>query len=357
MCKNNEKNVIELLNMMARAFSPSSHSGLPQNCDPFSYLCTAFLDCLDKELEAQHIKHFRYVDDIRVACKTKNEAKLAIVSIIRSLRKVNLNLSTAKTDIISVEDEKYKNFIKEFPIILTKLDKAIAKRQKEIINQLSPTLVEVARKTIKDKKNFNDRLFRACLWRILKIHRFKNVNKLNITPIIKACLKLLLSKPEHSQTFLRFIILHKNRKYVQNTLLSVLKECVYPWQEMLIWHLLVQSDVIKNSEILDIARVRIRDNGYHEAVRNYIMLFLGKHGHYHDREYIAGLFHFTQSFRAKRSILIAIQEYPDRNTIYNQILSSNSDITIISIVKYIKQLNKAHYVKMDNTVGSIIARY
>ena len=51
LTRNEEKQTIELLNSMLKEFHRGSVSGIPQNCDPFSYLCTAFLHYLDKELE------------------------------------------------------------------------------------------------------------------------------------------------------------------------------------------------------------------------------------------------------------------------------------------------------------------
>lgn len=353
MCNNDEGQAIELLNKMLRGYS--DYSGMPQNCDPFSYLCTAFLDFLDKELEANSLKHFRYVDDIKVACKTKSDAKKAIVLIIRILRKAHLNLSTAKTDIISVNSEKFKDIIKDFPALLHDIDNACYKKQKRMINNLYPKLVSLTKKVIRQKDNFDERLFRACIWRIVKINYFRNINKLNLDSIGKACLKLIDSTPSRSNTFLRFLVLHKDRAYVQNALYELLQDSVYSWQEMLIWYLLIQCDKIKNINILTLAKQRVRDASYPEASRNFTILFLGKHGDYQDRRYIASLFPFTQSFRAQRSVIIAIQEYQDKNTIYNQITPANSDLILVSLVKYIKQLTTPEYVDVDKNIASDIA--
>jgi hypothetical protein len=356
MCNKNERQAIELLCFMLKEYSVSNYSGMPQNCDPFSYLCTAFLDFLDKELEAKSLKHFRYVDDIKVACRTKTDAKKAIIQIIQTLRTAHLNLSTAKTDIIPVNSEKFNNMLKEFPAFLHDIDNAVHNKQKRTINNLYPKLVSYTREVMKQKKdNFDERLFRACIWRIVKINYFKNINKLDLDSIGKKCLKLLDSMPSRTNTFLRFLVLHKNRAYVQDALYALLQDTVYPWQEMLIWYLLIQCDRIKNINILNLAKHRARDPGYDEAARNYIYIFLGKHGDYQDRRHIANLFPLAQSFRAQRSILIAIQEYQDRNTIYNSITSANSDLILVSLVRYIKQLATPEYVDVDKNIASDIA--
>ena len=59
--------------------------------------------------------------------------------------------------------------------------------------------------------------------------------------------------------------------------------------------------------------------------------------------------------REKGSNFTAIQEYPDRNTIYNQITPANSDLILVSLVKYIKQLTTPEYVDVDKNIASDIA--
>ena len=88
---------------------------------------------------------------------------------------------------------------------------------------------------------------------------------------------------------------------------------------------------------------------------SYLIIFLDKHGDYQDRNYIASLFPFTQSFRAQRSIIIALQEYPDKNMLYNPILSTGSDLVLVGLVRYIKQLSKPEYVDVNKNIASEIA--
>lgn len=355
LSSNREDKAVELLNRMLKSFSASQTCGIPQECDPSSYLCTAFLDFLDKELKSNSLRHFRYVDDIRVACKTEKDAKIAIVQIIRCLRQVSLNLSSAKTEIIPIGSPKFKDFVRDFPKLLSDIDEAVNLKQKTALDKLYPELIDMTKRVMKPGRDFDEVLFRACLWRIVKVSYFRNVRKLNLDAIGQMCLKLLGSMPGRSDTFVRFLVLHKNRKYVQDGLYELLRESVYPWQEMHIWELLIESDKCKNSEIIPLAKRRVRDSGYDEAPRNYAIIFLGKHGDYQDRQYIASLFSFTGSFRAKRCIIIALQEYPEKNTIYNQITRINSDLILVSLVDKIKGLTSPEYVQKNKKIGSEIA--
>ena len=143
--------------------------------------------------------------------------------------------------------------------------------------------------------------------------------------------------------------------YVRNDMYTLLQESVYPWQEMHIWYLLIQSNKRKNTDILKLAKQRAREKGYDEGAQNYIFIFLGKHGDYQDKKYMAEIFLFKQSFRARRSLSIALQEYADRNILYNQITPKNSYLILVSLVKYIKQLTSPEYVDVNNNIGSEIA--
>lgn len=352
--RKDEKDVIDLLYKFLNNFSPS-HSGIPQNYDSSSYLTSAFLDFLDKDLERNGYKLFRYVDDIKVACRDIKEAKRVIIHIIRSLRRYNLNLSTIKTEIWHKKSLQFKDFTKKFPEILDLANKAVKEENINQINEYLPILIKNLKELTKgSKKNFDDRLFRAYIWRIAKFYWFKEIRKVDLRPIGKKCLDYLEIYPSRTDTFLRFLVLEKDYKYVQDGILKIMKDCVYPWQEMHLWSLLIQASKIKNDELFILARNRIKDtNPYFEAARNYAIIFLCKHGDYQDKQKIQSLYNQTQSFFTKRCILIAIQEYSEKSQIYNRIMKYDDDILIKSLVSYLKQKQEPEYIYKDKRIGSI----
>jgi len=343
---------IELLNQFLKCFSPSHHSSVPQGYDASSYLASAFLNFFDKDLEAQRIKHFRYVDDIRIVCKTLGEAKKNIVDTIHSLRKVNLNLSTIKTKIWRTDGKEFKQFYKKFPKVLDDADAAVNKKSKKAIDDVLQKLNNGAKKLLKErKKEFDERLFRAYIWRIVKCHWFKNINKVNLDYIGKFCIKLLIEMPGRTDSFLRFLVLHKDRKYVQDGLEKILSNSVYPWQKMRLWHLLILVDRLKNNNLLPIARAFVRDPSKSENSKNFALIFLGKHGDYNDRCYISTLFRPSTNFFNKRCILVAIQEYTDRNVTYNQVLTTSTELALKSLVEYLRSLSTPEYLYFDKRIG------
>ena len=343
---------IELLNQFLKCFSPSHHSSVPQGYDASSYLASAFLNFFDKDLEAQRIKHFRYVDDIRIVCKTLGEAKKNIVNTIHSLRKVNLNLSTIKTEIWRTDGKEFKQFYKKFPKVLDDADAAVNKKSKKAIDDVLQKLNSGAKKLLKErKKEFDERLFRAYIWRIVKCHWFKNINEVNLDYIGKFCIKLLIEMPGRTDSFLRFLVLHKDRKYVQDGLEKILSNSVYPWQKMRLWHLLILVDRLKNNSLLPLARAFVRDPSKSENSKNFALIFLGKHGDYNDRCYISTLFRPSTNFFNKRCILVAIQEYTDRNVTYNQVLTTSTELALKSLVEYLRSLSTPEYLYFDKRIG------
>jgi len=348
--------MLELLNSLLKRFSWSGHDGIPQNYDPSSYLASAFLDFLDKELEARGFRHFRYVDDIKVACHNRRHAQNAIVEIIRALRQFNLNLSTAKTQIWDRTGSEFLEFFRDFPSILDQVDDAVANKDKDGVDAALPSLVRLTKGVMaKRGRGFNERLFRACIWRILKCHWFKNIHPVSLDGIAKRCLGLLDEMPARTDAFARFLVLLKDRKFVQSACAEVIASTVYPWQEQVLWELLIKADRLADKRLLALARDHVRTRNDNCPAKNLAMVFLGKHGTYQDRQFIAATVEKTGSFMAKRCALISLQEYAQKASVYRAAVSGTSDIAIKALVMYLRQRKAPEYILDDEKIGSDLA--
>ena len=169
------------------------------------------------------------------------------------------------------------------------------------------------------------------------------------------CLFLMESMPDKSDSFLRLLELEKEKKYVQDGLLSLLHNVVYEWQEMLIWQSLTRCKKIKNPDLIKLAKSRIRNEKYFNFARNSAILFLGKHGDYQDKVYLASKLNQPSSVYTKRAILIALQEYPDVKSIYNKIRDNEKELILKSLVKYIGSFNKPRYINEKYNIASMDA--
>lgn len=78
--------------------------GIPQGNFVSSFLGNLFLLPLDlrfKDFEKEkEARYFRYMDDVRIFTKKLEDARLAVFTMDRELRRLHLNVQTAKTKIL-----------------------------------------------------------------------------------------------------------------------------------------------------------------------------------------------------------------------------------------------------------------
>lgn len=74
--------------------------GLPQNMTASHLLAKLYLSRVDHALVDQGFEHVRYVDDIRVFCRSKSQAKRALLALAVLLRDRGLTLQSAKTHML-----------------------------------------------------------------------------------------------------------------------------------------------------------------------------------------------------------------------------------------------------------------
>ena len=74
-----------------------SGRGIPQGFTASDVLGKLYLDSVDQRLDVDGFRHLRYVDDFRIFCADRREARAALVALTRSVRKRGLILQTAKS--------------------------------------------------------------------------------------------------------------------------------------------------------------------------------------------------------------------------------------------------------------------
>jgi len=87
-----------------KKWSFPSVKGLPQGYTVSDLLSKIYLNPVDKIMISSGYVYTRYSDDIRVFCKSKNEAKKSLMDLTIELRNRGLNLQSAKTFIIKVAE-------------------------------------------------------------------------------------------------------------------------------------------------------------------------------------------------------------------------------------------------------------
>ena len=96
--------VVQLIGRLLNAWAQSEGRGLPQGVLASDVLAKLYLESFDRALKTEGYKHVRYMDDIRVFCRSEREAKEALVLMAQLLRSRGLTLQSAKTRIRPAAD-------------------------------------------------------------------------------------------------------------------------------------------------------------------------------------------------------------------------------------------------------------
>ena len=91
--------------------------GLPQGVLASDVLAKLYMESFDKRLKDEGYSHIRYVDDIRVFCRTEHEAKRVLVLLTELLRERGLVVQSAKTKIRLADDNLKRQFEGAVPVI------------------------------------------------------------------------------------------------------------------------------------------------------------------------------------------------------------------------------------------------
>jgi hypothetical protein len=242
--------VITLLSTCLNRWSQISGRGIPQGYTPSDFLGKLYLNSIDLNFKAMDIDHLRYVDDIRIFCQSKVEAKKALIELNNLFRKRGLNFQSAKTRIHTAEEARkiidgvqpiLQSILKEFVddiIEISEIDNpylsvGLADELLEKIGDETPiTVIKKAfnKYFIKYGEEFDKTLFRFL------------VNRLGSSKddyALKYCLEILETHPEETQTILKYIKSIEAISTIENTILDFInsENSVYLYQvyEILRW--------------------------------------------------------------------------------------------------------------------------
>lgn len=100
----NEKKAAILLNDILKGFS-EKESGIPQNSDASSLLATFYLNQVDTFMNNNVPTYYRFMDDIRILCKDKYEARNVLQLFEYELSRCSLSVNSQKTEILTITDD------------------------------------------------------------------------------------------------------------------------------------------------------------------------------------------------------------------------------------------------------------
>ena len=316
--------------------------GLPQGPPASSFLADIFLDCVDRRME-KYEGYFRYMDDIRIFTKRKNDAKLALKDLTIALRGVKLNINAKKTDILIGKKIEAKLFDPQ-KLLLNVIERIIESGdrihiQKIVVRTLLKLFEESFSEAPFGKTHLSFSLYRLS---ILKNSGFD----FSTDSIIERIRENFVSKPHHTALFCDFLSVFPNNKDIAEFLISFLKseDNIYEWQELKVLQTLLKYNVEIGPAEIDFFINSGRNSNKHFAVRAFYLVLSGKYGSNRDRALIEDCYDLSETY-TKMAIILAVQELgkASRNAFYSRIKRREGDGEIGQFVDYIKSLSGPIY--------------
>ncbi len=292
--------IVDLLSKCLNRWAQTNGRGIPQGYAPSDFLGKLYLNSVDLNLRAMGFEHLRYVDDIRIFCKGKVEARKALVELNKLLRRRGLNFQSAKTRICLASKARttidgiqptlqpiIKDFIEAFSIDNPYFSVAQADELLEKITQETP--VEVLRNAF--RKHFiesNDESFDKTLFHFL----VNRLGKSKDAYALDYCLTLLESHPEETFYILKYIKSVDAINQTEDSIVELLRSesAVYPYQSYQILEWFSEYAQNPSKELLAIARQIAFDKSQPKYLKAVSRKLIGEFGTSADLERLESLY-------------------------------------------------------------------
>jgi len=234
--------------------------GIPQNREPSAFLANVFLAKVDNHMSNYFPHYYRYMDDIRILCKNKFEARKALMILIDKLNEIGLNLNAQKTKILNKNDEEDKLKIFEYTPALDKQIEQICSlmdsgKAREV--QISVMMVnEMFHESIKKPQDLEHRKkFKFAIERLQRFARTPVLSELiNFTDIVQAITERFEDNPWYTEIYTRFLMTVES-DYITDKVIALIvplvtneEKNIYPWQAYQIFKLMAYHK-IENNEL------------------------------------------------------------------------------------------------------------
>lgn len=281
VCKTpNETKATILLNDILVNIS-EKQSGIPQNSDASSLLATFYLNQVDTFMNNNVPTYYRFMDDIRIVCKDKYEARNVLQLFEYELSRCSLSVNSQKTEILTITDDStilHENQIKRvdfgdlFDFEINKISRYRKSDNYTIQNDafhLSVRLLteNIANEDLNDQKKTAKRLNYA-------LNTIENLGKKNINlystnsdfiSSLQKAVESLIDKPWVTTQVCKVLNLI-NTEVINEKLLPILNKIVlnenyniYTFQVYQIW-LLLAKHKCKSFDLIKFAVSNIEKN-------------------------------------------------------------------------------------------------
>lgn len=343
---------IDLLRLCLRKWSARGEKGIPQGYSASDLLAKVYANQIDLALRNDGYRHLRYVDDIRIFCRGRIEAKRAILRLSRYIHQRGLNLQSAKTKILSATEasqdfdgvkptvegiqkellaEIQKEISEEDPYSNTQYIECLLRKYKGLPSAaLERTFEEYF--AVSNPAPFNKTLFHYLINRLAKAKSRIAVNY---------CLDALRERPEETAYILKYLSgivpLEADLKAVIDFLVSPLSIYDYQCYQILKWF---YEEKLKDERVLKHCRHIMKDLSRDLWLRSWAMAYIGSYGDVADLTSIESMYATCSSDFEKADCVMALSrmETGRRNSFYSSINGDGQLVDrAINIVKGAKK--------------------
>lgn len=317
--------------------------GLPQGSSASSFLGDFYLDSIDSEMEINN-GYIRFMDDIRIFCKTEIEAKKSLIKLIKALRNYKLNINAKKTRILKGKEIPDKLFDPKKPI-LDGIQAAFESKNPDKIKSIVPILVnDVFLGGFSEEDKFGERHINFATYRLALSE--KNGFDFDRKKVKAHIVSNFISKPHHSKYFSDLLRYLPEKEETIDFLFKFLKsrDNIYEWQELHVLRTILIIAASLNRRQVSFALKRLKDKNTHWALRLMYCLLIGKFTPNRDRDNLIDLFEDGENQEFKKGVMIAVQELGirARSSLYSK---GKDRVFPHTFVNFIKGLQNPVYFK------------
>jgi len=304
----------EMLLQLLPTWCYAETHGLPQNRDASSFLANQYMRIVDQAMAKEYPNYYRYMDDIRICVKSRNEARRALVTLTTELRSIGLSLNSKKTKIYSPGSPEHAEIMKPEDKRLEDINSMWRSRSQSIIAKSLDYLAELAREVVCEEAT-DSRKFRFCVHRLERLAQAEDL-RIDI-PHRDVLKKLVLEKivedasvADQLCAFLRAIGLTPEECRSLETLLLDKETYLYEWQRYHIVLLLLDQGY-NSLELLGACEEVVARRLEAAIPLDLALIILGRYGDKILRRKIAELYHeVCLTHVDQRAGIIAVHELP-----------------------------------------------
>jgi hypothetical protein len=320
---------------------------LPQGPSCSSFLGDLYLDYVDRKME-KYPGYYRYMDDIRIFCKSKLEIKIALKELIVALRELKLNINAKKTNILA-NDEISNNLFDKHHQLMSIIEEVLKSRNHASIqDKVTPALINLFESSFDDDP-FEKRHLTFALYRLSILYNSEIL--FDHDRVIQTILSSFEDKPHHTAIFCDFLCNFNERADIFVRLFNFIQSAdnIYEWQELKIIQCLLHFKMNLGQKEKDFIIAQIQNKNKHSAVRCFYFALLGKYSTNRERDLIIAYYNELDNDFQKMAIVLAVQELsmPSKASFYSRVKQNDSE-QVAEFVDYIKGLKYPLYSLSPN---------